>query len=521
VTAGAYNALTKTSITATSETYLSQVDGSSQTRSGYAPPSGEATMQFEFSFRTTDAYRTPLFWGYSLERNGATKTNNPRPQTVSSTTQIREVSIMGADADPNHNTAKVRIIDRTALLTRLSERGDVPIRIRTQFRRGDQTNTVNLFEGFSTRAIGQLRGTPHTPLGSGTTGAFRRHTNYDLTCQGMWMRLYDIRMERLKWFNDCATDPMEGLVVPDPQNPGHNAPWRLTSIIRWLLGYAGFAPSQMDIPSLTQRAWWSGSKDDPEQMMALPYLTVGEYIQWLTTYFMGMYLVWDTNAGSAGMWRLRRFPLLTDPVRWHFVTTPSGSSKLPQRLESYPANTAPMLDGSYHTWPVPPECNHLRVVGLKEGTKVGGVFAVESKNDTVVDRTFINYHSYPVPGSSILPDPEDPDYLGRRVDRVYYDDMLINQEVANWVCWRVANILCSGAVMASFTSHLVLLDPGEPTVYTTKQKRMLLFGDIVTINGVRYMVRGVNPAYRSDRMQLANYECQLLRAPIWQRGLAQ
>jgi hypothetical protein len=506
-----------TPLVATTESYTSHVDGSARTRSGYAPPTGDVTLAFEFKLATTDDYRTPFFFGYSLERNGGTRAANPRPQTVSAMTQIKEVSIMGADADPNHNTAKVALIDRTALLTRLSERGDVPIRIRTQFRRNDAANTVNLFEGFSTRAVGRLRGTPHMPLGAGTTGAFRQHKNYELTCQGMWMRLYDIRMERLKWFNDCATDPIEAFPVPDPFHRGVNAPWRFTSMIRWLLGYAGFAPDQMDIPNLQLRAWWSGSKDDPEALHVLPYVSVGEYIQWLCSMFLGMYLVWDTNAGYRGMWRLRRFPLSNDPIKWHFVTKPCGNTKLSQRLESYPANTSPMLDGSYHTWIIPPEANHLRVVGLKEAT--GNLFQIEHQDETLVDRTIINDRSYDVPGSAIIPDPSDPDYLGRRRDVVYYDPLLLNQQMVDFVSWRVADILFTGYEMASFTGHLVLLDPGEPAIYQ-KQKRMLLFGDLVTINSVLYMVRGVSPSYRRDRMQLCSYECQLWRPPIWQRILA-
>lgn len=504
-------------ISTTTESYTDPISGGTASRDGFIVPTPKAIVQIQMEWYTDANWISPVIQGYNLYRQGTTIDQSNGEETASATEHIREINIAGQEGqDSTQGSAHIDLIDRVNTLTKIDQRASIPVVVRTSHLLADPTNKVVIFKGFCERANGTQKGTPTLNRRGGTTSAYKDWKNYDLTCRGMWLRLHEYYIHHgMVNFANASQGPegvewQAGRGPEPPKDPatGLYYPWKFTDILKTVFDWAGFTKDQIDIPDNPLRPWLDGDPGSIETLRFWPYTNVGEYVEYICTSFLGGWMIFDPMAGTAdGMWRFRRFPDGTEPIRWNFTSTPAAAGKLPHRLDSYAALTSPIKRGSLTTYIVPPEGNRLTVSTLDRNG---------SNDQTALRSTRTNDVSCEFPDSIILPDPTDPDYLGRIVDIVYLDTLLGTQEAVDYVATRVANIALRGYRVTHLTSHLVFIDPSATdSYYSLGTYRSLLFGDLVKVDGVKHMVRGVNPAYRHDRIQLASYELQEWREEMF------
>jgi hypothetical protein len=93
------------------------------------------------------------------------------------------------------------------------------------------------------------------------------------------------------------------------------------------------------------------------------------------------------------------------------------------------------------------------------------------------------------------------------------DLQLTDPNFVRFVGRRIFNLACRGRKFCHFTSHLALVAPPDP-LYTVHTHRSLRVGDMVTLDGDRWMVHGCSPHYEKDWEQLADYELELFRSDL-------
>jgi hypothetical protein len=500
------SALDGSTLTLTNETYT-DVGGASVTATGHVPVgAGANPVQMRLSLYTNDSRYTPYLYGYSLRRNPGRITVTDTLETLAGNDVVREVSVLGPDADPSHESANVQIIDHTGKANTFKQHADTGIVVRVGYDKTDATKTFNAFRGYFTQADRERR---HVR----SNGAFSGYSAYDVTASGMWRRVFE------KWLFEIPNEGKGFLVDPAaPTIGGEGQCFTYAYILQWMLRYCGFDDSEIKVDANFSelRPVPAADKNGIELARPLAQTPVGEYVGYILTNHVGGYLAWDHNAGStrAGSWRLRMFPNWDDTPVFAFVTTPGiANGKLRHRLESYAANTAPISRRGYREWVVPPEGNILWVVGSASEI---------DPNTGRLKHTgwWVNEKSVQIPGLS-APDPTDPDYLGRAKRLLWFDPYIGDDNILNYVGNRVAETAMRGYRMRTFTSHYVLIDAGSANdfygnaIYAAGTKRPLQFGDVVTIDGTPHMIRRVSPAWRHDTLQYAKYEAQELRSPYW------
>ncbi len=495
-------------ISATSETYTDPFTLATKTRTGYAPPSPRARVQVELVLKTTLDYATPAVRSYLLHRAAVvgTQVPTPTPYTGLATTHIRDVNLMGQEGqEMGHDTARIALIDRLNEFPGLRQHTLQPVKVRTTHDDGTATK-INLWSGYVVKTVATKKGILREAVDLGVNSAFKNWMNLDVSCRGKWLRLTEIKTQNFPFFYNASTGP-EGATAPRDPVSGQYKAWKFSDILRMSLIWAGFTASQIDVPDVDQRPF-PMSEEDIKKLHPHPWTTLADLLSFFVTYYMGGYLVWDANANSGvGMWRYKTFPTGNEDILWDFVTTPSTTG-LPHRLGSYPARTSPVKRDSYSEYVVPPEMNLLWVFGI-------------DKDGKLVKRGGYNPYSHQFSTTDgITPDPTDPDYIGRPIEVAINLDMAYSQRAVDWTWRRIAEIAMRGFKIVNLTSHLPLVEPGRAALaspdpyYAAGVYRPLQFGDFVRLDGVRYMARGVNPAYKHDKMQLANVELQEWRTPI-------
>jgi hypothetical protein len=489
------NVLTDTDLPADTETYV--LGGQTYLQAGYTLPGARNLLRAVLSFSTLEAegsrYHTPMVMGYDVLRNGHLQQIAPAaPTIVTDPAQVMAVTVTGPGYAPDHETAFLSIEDPGNQLPLLRTRSRIATRIETTFD-ADQADRCVLFEGYTGRVTANLSGK------EGMTFPSPEWRTYSVELMGKWDRLQNKFFHQNFFFNDEALSPSGRF------STNMKRPWKVTDIIRYLLNTEGFADSQLDIPDNRIRIFPSHNNPTQELYRPTPGTEIAPYLQMLARDFLNAYLVWDANAGAAGMWRLLNPPDADAVPVWNFVTrTPGGGSVSTIRREAFGAVTSPILD-ELSTYIIPPEGNVLTVSG--------GTNPVTGRR---YQQFYINYKSFNSPTHANLADPTSLDYIGHIRPIEYVDPTLNTQGAVDFVGFRVFRAACHGRKLAEFEAELVLFDPRpfEPSIYTVRKRRPLRAGDVVTLNADRWVIHACNPIYDHDTIQRAHYEAEFFRPDI-------
>lgn len=421
--------------------------------------------------------QTPVLYRYQVEVGGMLASRAP----ATTATYCRSVSVTGPDVTPDQDSAHVSIEDPTDSLTVLRTRARMPAQIRLHNRNSGALISV-LFEGEVARANARKKGKSRTYPVPG-------YRAYDVSLVGVWARLAE----------HVNVDPMYFDVDEDaPIDPLWNGkpPWKITAVISYCLEKCGFPEAARDIPDLPIRLWPSDAKTEDE-FRVQPTASLAEFIQKLAREYLGMVLVWDPNAGAAGLWRLLANPQAPYNVVAHFREGPAAAGRLSMHPNSYSTGEAGIRE--FESFVRPPECNYVLVVGadMSIPTEVGpGRTAAFMYNAASFD--FYGATS----------DPTNADYLGRYVPVIHCDHTLRTQEACAWVCRRIYDFAAHGQKWLRFTTPLLLItDPLDTSQVRTRPVR-INDAVYVTVSGATStaVVRSCNVGYRSDGAQMQTVE---------------
>jgi len=426
----------------------------------------------KFTF-TADSKReqTPVLWSYSINTPASSQDRSPTPTYGGN---IRDVSISGPDLTPDMETASVQIADPTnALETPLRTRGRIPSRIAVYNDLGALTTI--LFQGEVAKATAVKKGKTGMVYPS---AAWR---NYDVQMVGMWARLQEFLNLSVLDYN---RDP-DAVTGADGLQPA----WKITSIIRHLLYRAGFPADMVAIPDLGLR-FQSADPSTSRDAVLQPATSIAEAINKFARDYLGMSLVFDPNAGTRGMWRLLGFPQTPYTTLANFIGGPLVANRLAVHPNSYETSYAPILGDSFRSFVRAPECNYVWVAGM------------EPVIPSLVYAAMYNPVSFDFTGPTS--DASHPDYLGRIVKVVHVDPLITTAATAAVVCRRIYDRAAHAEKVLQWLAPLILVtDPND--AYQVRVRPLRIY-DVVTVHGATAAIRSVNASYKSDGIQLANYE---------------
>jgi len=465
--------------------------GESRTIDGWELPGSPNAVQIEFTFENLGGSGTPFtpyFVGYEARKRGTQATPTVTALTIDKThfrqSPCSYLTITGQDADPSHETAGMVIEDYTNRAAVLRTRATIPCRIKTSYD-GDPAKLSVLFEGYVIKTRSRLRGR------EGRTWPSADWHSHDCQLLGKWVRLKD-----RDWAGEIQTFHED----PSPSAPrvgGVPAPWKVTDAIRHVLAVAGFSAAQVSlIPDYPLRFWYSGLQDHRDILELWPGESLADaLLTWARDYFNAT-LLWDANALATGAFRLKQPIQGTESPLWSFVVGTAPAGRLATAPGAYGATSTFVASDTLEEWVVPPEGNSLTVYGYVNGEKLRG-YATNPK-------------SY---GAGA--DTSDPDYIGRHIPIIRRPDpTLVTPQAVRFVTRTIFERACRAQLWARFAAPLVLVDPGEASVYTTYLRRPLQAYDPIYLNGELYMVRNVTLDLLKQHHGMMVVECQKYRAPL-------
>lgn len=467
-------------------------------------PFGMRHFYPRFDFAGTSE-TTPILEGYQVRMDQLITTLEPgefEPEGVGDIPYgLTSVSITGSEADPSQESMRVTVEDLGGSFDRLSVRGRMLAQLETEYDPEDEEKRCVLFRGHMVDNEGEVRGYGH----SDTSYPSRKWKSYDLAFLGVWKRLSEsLSSVRFDWHGPDPT----AAVGPDGVKP----PYKATTAIDTMLGWAGFPPEMRNIPDIDIRLYPSATND----LFIEPLVNLCDYIARIARDYLAMWLTFDANSGEYGKWTLVGTPTAPYDIKAAFVTdieVDPGVRKLSHSLLSYNGEeveipTAFIRRDAFKVKTRPLEGNRLVVTGT--GLLAGAPPDMEKLTQVVYNFDSCNFlgldESHPN-----FPDPNHPDYIGYDVPIYVVDPSLQTLEAVNIVTRRVYEIACKSTRIASFMAPLLLIDHE----IEEGRKRPLRFYDPVTVThlGVEstWLVRNVNPSYVKDGLQWAIYELEAPR----------
>lgn len=445
---------------------------------------GVSSYYVRFKLTANDRKKTPVLYAFHVYAPGVSK---PRPGEEWEGGFPTRISITGPTSDPTQESAQVVVEDPAHQAERLLHRGRIHTQIRTTYDQGDLSKFAVLMEGEVTRANGLRKGRP----GKAWPNPLAR--TYDFPMVSMWARNNDqLWMGQMK---DFSEDPDSD---EDPTNGNYRKPYKITEIVRTIFSEAlGYPQEMLDIPDLDFRAFISAK--DPMEYVLQPTASIMDYLQKLVKDHLGYFLLWDANAGSQGMWRLRPPTLQGAAPLWNFTTSgPAGFPTAAVHPGAYPPRTSPIYH--YSSQPRPPEANYIVV------TTVGQIFPGKRASYSLTQFAF---------NQASFSDPTHPDFLGRFVPLVYFNanlgtstDEQENERIINWVTRRLYNQVATAQKWIHLTAPLVLLDdPSDTHLSAGKGRRPLRYYDPITVNNIPCYVHSVEMNIEEDPHQMMTIEC--------------
>jgi hypothetical protein len=449
-----------------------------------------------------DTYSTPTVEGFHAE---------VEPQTIDRAgakiaADVIEVSIVGPDRDPDHESMHVTVQDVTHQLGVLELRSRVHCRLDTQYDPANPNLRVVLFEGETASAEGEKRGSTDFEGFSGQSGTPIAYPSPDwyewqIELIGMWGRLKDQIVMMGKDFRSDEQAPKDA--------QGRPQGWRITDVIKWFFtNVLGEPASRLDIPDLPIRL--SGTKYAGDTYV-LPTADPLAFISRLAHDYLAMFLLYDPNAGTnGGMWRLRYQTTPGAAPVWAFVLQ-QQRGKVPQFEESYPAGVTFVRRGHYRKRVKPPEFNYAVV------TTMGQVLP-EGAGDSKVAQFGWNPLSFDLFPDHPTADPNSPDYLGRFAPVVVYEPTLstaegetdVTQGVLSAYLDRLMQFGSHAQTWRTMTTPLVTFtDYADTQLMAGTGRRMLRHQDPILIaegidsggnliNPQSFVVWDVHPTYNRD-----------------------
>ena len=498
---------------ATTWTELTAVGSGGPNYKQYIPNQGQPNYFARFEFSTNAAQTvTPILFDYSVQRDAVIYQSAPGEFALPDTypqAKIRDMNISGPESDPTHESASVNISDLANNLTVLNRRATIRTRIETEYDPAHPLLRSVLFDGYLQKGRARRRGT----VGRAFPSPLWR--DYECSFVGMWMRLHkSLTLFRL---NLQSPDPNA-----PPTNDGTITPFKVTDICRALLGYAGFTSSQIDVPDSPIR-FYPGGAENGNSLMIDPLSNVAEAVVKFAKEYLGWFLIWDGNAGTSGMWRLRPPVPVQGPYNnlATFTLDPQAASKLPTTSESYNGNTLgrawwganPKLfiqKGTMDTFVKPPEGNAVCVTGTGIYLPSDGQFALTNWvcNPKSYD-FFADVSGNPI----ITSDSTNPDYLGHFAPIVIVNLGLYTQHQVDIVCRRTYDVSCHAIKMLSFNAPLALVTDTSDS-FLANPRPLRYYDPVSVVEGgvtTQWLIRNCNPIIKKDSVQMAYYELEAPR----------
>ncbi len=254
----------------------------------------------------TDHSQTPTLWSYTVAQNSTyavvtgIETQVPRDGGI-----LRSASFTGGEKDPTHESGQFVVEDPANVVSKLNTRAEIPYRYEVTYDPNDQTKWVCLSSGYITRATATHKGGKGR---TGLSGVSARNfpaygwRSFEVTSVGEWLRL---QASPLLIRINVAQSPDK-----DPGNADVSLPYKITDVVRQMIGYAGYQSTQIDVPDLPIR-FFVGASGAASSFLIEPGVSIGDWIVKTLRDYLGWFLVWDANAGTGGMWRVRQ-PALPD-----------------------------------------------------------------------------------------------------------------------------------------------------------------------------------------------------------------
>lgn len=499
-----------------------------QTASGdnyatYTPTADQPFYYATFEFNTnTDADRTPLLWGYSVTQDSVYAATTVSTFTVPSDGGIlRSVSFTGPEKDPTHETGQMLVEDPANIIARLNNRAGIPFTLSTTYDPTDLTKESVLGSGYITRATATRRGTA-APVGFGGNRGGRVFPaqgwrQYELTTVGEWKRLQEsltfVRLD-LQMSPDVDPADMSGFTL---------LPYKVTDVCRLMIGWAGYPDTMIDVPDNPTRFFQGGTHDG---LLIEPLTSIGDWVVKILREYLGWFLIWDANAGTMGMWRVRP-PTLPDgsgnytPLASFTTSAPSGTMAV--HPSSYDGRAASASPGPYvgtsgqiasapilkrkaqstlKTYVKEAEANAILVTGT-------GALLPNGAGQWRNSQFAVNVNAFNLPGATVA-DGSNPDYAGGYFKPLaVYDPTLFHQTPVDFLTRRYYDISVHAIKMAEFEAPLVLVV--DPTDTMQANPRPLRYYDPIKINGSDWLVRSCNLFYTKGNFQYMRLECEAPR----------
>lgn len=475
---------------------------------------------FNFSGNTND---TPRLYGYTFVRRPVALSGPATPFSL----QPSQVSIEGLTSDYTEVGGSVIYdTDLTGANSILSRRGQFSALLWTKATIGTSTTTVNinLFRGYMVKPEGSKVGN------TGEVYPNPEFYRYGLPLVGMHYRM----TKRLHqgFMRSFAADPD----VPPDARTGYT-PYKVTTVIQELLLDAGFPISQINIGpgtynDLDMRLWYGLSTNIADSQIE-PMQSYGEMALRLCKDYLGATIYWNDQTG--------RWSLIFDPPKDNNgLYTPVFAFQLAtDRQIAGLRDIAPVTDphlwgnfasktfiiNEFHSRPVPPEWNAVSIYCPVK-------FGSNERDFVNVGATLRNFNSYKVPGSSVDPDPDHPDYLGTEFHIPIFDLACLGQgdnqgniiqsteRNCQFKARRFFEFVCHGRQNYAFDAPLVFIQDTAYTIEGTATTtatfyRPLRYLDPVTVpyrgTPTTGLIRSCSPNYVQDQVQTARYEVVIPR----------
>lgn len=485
---------------------------------GYSGPVG---VKFEFSGHVVGgkefSAETPILYGYHMVQE-PTLHSVPAPEPGPVSLPVRSVDFTCQGPLPGGDNGEVLLFDQTNAAERLRNRGHLNVKLTTTAKKQDGTNQlVTLFRGQALRPRYTRFGKP------GSTFPHPMSGSYSVLLSGLADQMKEVTARTITYqkfagsediaeLHNLADGPIEG--------------WRITSIVRYLLGLA-FPASMIDIEDNEIRLFSNMQALTNSDYMYDPHVDILSRCQALVRNYLGGYLVFDVGAGvlagagrpdtgsPEGAWRIvytasegaEPLMIFIPGGREDLVDEEGGGADplpyLPMAASTYANTVLPVVVATGHleSYCIPPEVNHVWAFTTP--------FMNDERHGYRYEQHAYNVLSYQVPGCTTAPDPNSPHYIGHEVMRVVPDPSLYcaenpsrSQNAVDFIARRIIEFAGRGArVLPLYGPLHFVTDPD------TSRLRLPRFGDPVQWSDEGdWYIRSVSPAYSLDKAQMCHYE---------------
>ncbi len=404
--------------------------------------------------------------------------------------------IEGSDREVSQEMATITGADLLGTYQAIKTRSGISVGINTEYDAADSTKRLWLFEGYSTPSeITPIPGGSEDHPGARKIIPRPDAYLFSLRCNGKWQRLKEMNFVVLQRF----------LIYQD------KSPWKVTDLIKALLENCGFASTEYDIPDDPIPLQ---SKGGDMAFTSSPVISLLDAMQQMLMEYLGWFLVFDRNIGTAGIWRALtqvRAPYTNVAA---FVTSAppqmDGSTRVIHNVNAYPlastlgdgltyTATAPTIfiaKGTLKRSVIPPEGNLLYVSTFHTGQ------GADNTNWATL-ATIVNPNSYDFDPLNPTADPNHRDYLGRLVPIYYFIPNLVAGSglpgaALHRIARRIERFAMHAIDMADFQAPIVPLKND----YDATKVRNFRYYDPVSVDGVQYIIRNANPGYTKDVAQM-------------------